>query len=43
MMFPVIEKSFDYFFNTCFISLDPDVYYIPLTPCTNHKYRVKDQ
>ena len=39
MMLPVIEKSFDYFFNTCFISLDPNMYYISLTLCT--KYRIK--
>ena len=32
--FPVIDKSFDYIFNTCFISLDPKTYYIASTPCT---------
>ena len=37
VMFIVIEKSSDYFFNTWFISLDPKRYYILLTPCTNYR------
>ena len=24
--FPVLDQSFDYFFNRCFISLDPKTY-----------------
>ena len=34
------EESFGLFFDTNFISLDPNTYYIPLTLCPN--YRVKD-
>ena len=35
------DKSSDLLFHTHFISLDPNTYYISLTPCTN--YRVKDE
>ena len=31
LIFSVIDKSFDYFFNRCFILLDPDKYYIPFS------------
>ena len=30
LQFPVIDKSFDYFFNTCFISTDPNTYHLHL-------------
>ena len=38
--FPVIDQSFDYFFNRCFISLDLDRYYIPFSDYRHNRAKV---
>ena len=35
MMFPEVETSLDYFFNTCFISIDSNMYYISFNSMYN--------
>ena len=38
--FPMINKSFDYFFNRYFISLDPDKYYIPFSDYGSNRAKI---